>query len=219
MLDKNGRRVFLTDWQRQQLVRTNDRLRQLNSSVWRELRRVGRANLTSKKYKEVGTCLQMRAARIIAVLQLREDILNSGREQAASTRVIFEVRPPCEDCAALPEEPEQPEEHLGQEVPAPDPEHYRELDYLIEFVQRVVERLWSRSIRRKPVPDVISKGLRRLTLALLKQRRHLREMTLAPPGTSIEFRMPSDNRCSRCQKEMKIPDPDLPEPQGAHHEK
>jgi hypothetical protein len=216
MLDKKGRRFFFTDQQMQQLVLTNDLLRQSNGSALRELRRVGRPNLTSKKYKEPGIRLEMVAAQITNVLKLREDILISAREQGAAAFVIFEVRHICKDCTAPPEELE---DHLGEEVPAPDPAHYPELDHLIEFVQRTVGRLWSRSIQRKSLPDAFSKGLRRLTFALLKQRRHLRETTLAPAGTRIEFRVPSDNSCSRCKREMKIPDPDLPEPPGGHHEK
>ncbi len=53
MLDKKGRRFFFTHRQMQQLVLTNDRLRQSNGSAWRELRRVGRSNLTTKKYIEL----------------------------------------------------------------------------------------------------------------------------------------------------------------------
>jgi len=216
MLDKKGRRFFFTHRQMQQLVLTNDRLRQSNGSALRELRRVGRPNLTSKIYKEAGICLEMVAAQIIGVLQFREEILISAREQGAVEFVIFEVRPMCGDCTAPPEELE---DHLGEEVPAPDPAHYPELDHLIELAQRIGGRLWSGSIQRKPLPAAFSKGLRRLRGALLKQRRHLRETSLAPPRTRTEFRVPSDNRCSRCHKEMKIPDPDLPELQGGHHEK
>ena len=216
MLDKKGRRFFLTDPQMQQLVRSNDRLRQSNRSALRELRRVGRSNLTSKKYKEAGICLEMVAAQIIGVLQFREDILISARQPGAVELVIFEVRHICKDCTAPPEELE---DHLGEEVPAPDPGHYRELDHLIELAQGTVWRLWSGSIQRKPFPVAFSKGLRCLTAALLKQQRHLRETTLAPPRTRTEFRVPSDNSCSRCHQEMKIPDPDLPEPQGGHHGK
>ena len=216
MLDKKGRRFFFTDWQMQQLVLTNDRLRQSNGSALRELRRVGRPNLTSKIYKEAGICLEMVAAQIIGVLQFREEILISARELGAVELVIFEVRHICKDCTAP---PEGLEDHLGEEVPAPDPAHYPELDHLIELAQRIGGRLWSGSIPRKPLPAAFSKGLRRLRGALLKQRRHLRETTLARPRTRIEFRVPSDNSCSRCHKEMKIPDPDLPELQGGHHEK
>ena len=213
MLDKKERRFFFTDRQFQQLILTNDRLRQSNGSALRELRRVGRSNLTSK---EAGIRLEMVAAQIIGVLQFREEILISAREQGAVELVIFEVRHICKDCTAPPEELE---DHLGEEVPAPDPGHYRELDHLIELAQGTVWRLWSGSIQRKPLPAAFSKGLRRLVSALLKQRRHLRETTLAPPRTRTEFRVPSDNSCSRCHKEMKIPDPDLPEPQGGHHGK
>ena len=158
----------------------------------------------------------MVAGQIIGVLQLREDLLISAREQGAAAFVIFDVRPICGDCTAP---PEKLEDHLGEEVPAPDPAHYRELDHLIELAQRTVGRHWSGSIQRKSLPDAFSKGLRRLTPALLKQRRHLRETSLAPPRTRTEFRVPSDNSCSRCHQEMKIPDPDLPEPQGGHHGK
>jgi len=216
MLDKKGRRFFFTHRQMQQLVLTNDRLRQSNGSALRELRRVGRPNLTSKIYKEAGICLEMVAAQIIGVLQFREEILIPARDQGAVELVIFEVRHICKDCTAPPEELE---DHLGEEVPAPDPGHYRELDHLIELAQGTVWRLWSGSIQRKPLPAAFSKGLRRLVSALLKQRRHLRETTLAPPRTRTEFRVPSDNSCSRCHQEMKIPDPDLAEPQGGHHGK
>src|SRR5207245_1711033 len=136
MQDKKGRRFFFTDRQMQQLVRSNDRLRQSNGSALRELRRVGRSNLTSK---EAGIRLEMVAAQIIGVLQFREDILISAREQGAVEFVIFEVRPVCKDCTAPPEDLE---DHLGEEVPAPDPEHYRELDHLIELAQGTVGRLW-----------------------------------------------------------------------------
>ena len=164
MLNKKGRRFFLTDWQMRQLVRSNDLLRQSNGSALRELRRVGRSNLTSKRYKEAGICLQMVAAQIIGVLQFREEILISAREQGAAAFVIFEVRHICKDCTAPPEELE---DHLSEEVPAPDPAHYPELDHLIELAQWTVGRLWSRSIQRKPLPAAFSKGLRRLTPALL----------------------------------------------------
>ena len=213
MLDKKGRRFFLTDRQMQQLIRSNDRLRLSNGSALRELRGVGRSNLTSK---EAGICLEMVAAQIIGVLQFREEILISAREQGAVELVIFEVRHICKDCTAPPEELE---DHLGEEVPAPDPAHYLELDHLIELAQWTVGRLWSGSIQRKPFPAAFSEGLRCLTPALLKQRRHLREITLARPRTRTEFRVPSDNSCSRCHKEMKIPDPDLPEPHRGHHGK
>ena len=83
MLDKKERRFFFTDRQMQQLVLSNDRLRQSNGSALRELRRVGRPNLTSKRYKEAGICLQMVAAQIIGVLQFREEILISARDQGA----------------------------------------------------------------------------------------------------------------------------------------
>ena len=92
MLDKKRRRFFFTHRQMQQLVRTNDLLRQSNGSALRELRRVGRSNLTSK---EAGIRLEMVAAQIIGVLQFREEILISAREQAAAAFVIFEVRPIC----------------------------------------------------------------------------------------------------------------------------
>src|SRR5207244_5989540 len=115
MLDKKGRRFFLTDRQMQQLIRSNDRLRLSNGSALRELRRVGRSNLTSK---EAGIRLEMVAAQIIGVLQFREEILISARDQGAVELVIFEVRHICKDCTAPPEELE---EHLGEEVPAPDP--------------------------------------------------------------------------------------------------
>src|SRR5438309_4153447 len=159
MLDKKGRRFFFTHRQMQQLVLTNDRLRQSNGSAWRELRRVGRPNLTSKKYKEAGIRLQMVAAQIIGVLQFREDILISARQQGAVEFVIFEVRPICKDCTAPPEELV---DHLGEEVPAPDPAHYLELDHFIELAQRTIGQLWSESIRRKPFPAAFSEGLRRL---------------------------------------------------------
>ena len=114
MLDKKGRRFFLTDPQMQQLVRSNDRLRQSNRSALRELRRVGRSNLTSKKYKEAGIRLEMVAAQIIGVLQLREDILISAREQGAVELVIFEVRHICKDCTAPPEELEDHLKRFGR---------------------------------------------------------------------------------------------------------
>ena len=94
MLDKKERRFFFTDRQFQQLILTNDRLRQSNGSALRELRRVGRSNLTSK---EAGIRLEMVAAQIIGVLQFREDILISARQQGAVELVIFEVRPVCGD--------------------------------------------------------------------------------------------------------------------------
>jgi len=213
MLDKRGRRFLLTDRQMQQLILANDRLRRSNGSALRELRGVGRSNLTSK---EAGNRLEMVADQIIGVLQFREEILISARDQGAVELVIFEVRHICKDCTAPPEDLE---DHLGEEVPAPDPGRYRELDHLIEFAQWTVGRFGSGSIQRKPLPAAFSKGLRRLVSALLKQQRHLREMTLARPRTRTEFRVPSDNSCSRCHKEMKIPDPDLAEPQGGHHEK
>ena len=208
MLSKKDRPFFFTDQQMEQLKRTNGTLRQLNRDVRRELRGI-EAHLTDKQYREAGLLLGKLAIRMISVLRLREDVLNSGREQGP-TKFQLVISVDCNDCVI--EGRDRPlSRSSSDKIPEIDSAHLAELDSVMETAQNVVEQVWLCFEPRTP-PSAFLVGLKRLTDVLLKQRRHFQDIAAKPPCiTEViqEFEF-----CSSCHKPIKYPiqneDPNAP---------
>jgi hypothetical protein len=86
MVAMHEERVYVTERQKQQLKRTTGSLRQLNRTVLRELRRIGRPNQTTKRYSDAGVLLETAASQISSLLRFREETLTSARDEP---RVLF----------------------------------------------------------------------------------------------------------------------------------
>jgi hypothetical protein len=175
--------LYVTERQKQQIKRTTGSLRQLNRAVLGELRRIVRHNQTNKRYSEVGVLLETTASQITSLLRFRQGILSSARDEPRV--IVVEISVIGRSHNAFPEGLLYPTREQALPV---DPAHYLELEKLLEFVFRIGERLCSRNTRSKAFPSAFVAGLRRLTDALLKQQRHLRETTPAPSAVRTEIR-------------------------------
>ena len=144
------------------------------------------AALTNKQYRDAGVLLEKAASQITTLFRFREGIINPPRDElprvlVVTVRTIGRSDTPFSEDLAF-------RASAREEVPPVDPAHYLELETLLEFALQIGERLCSRSILCKNSLDAFIAGLRRLTAALLKQQRHLRETAPAPPPTRIEIR-------------------------------
>ena len=175
--------LYVTERQKQQLKRTTGSLRQLNRAVLGELRRLGRPNQTTKRYRDACALLETAASQISALLRFREGILSFARDEPRVIAVKIGVG----DRTRHPF-PEDPACCALEEVPPADPAHYLELETLLEFAFRIGERLCARSIRSENIPGAFVVGLRRLTAAILKQQKHLRQTSPAQSGVIAEIR-------------------------------
>ncbi len=194
MIAKHEEQLYVTERQKQQLTRTTGELRQLNRTVLRELRRIARPNQTNRRYRDAGVFLETAASQITTLLRFWEGILTSARDKPRLLVVTVTVIGRSDN--GFPEDLAYP---TREQVPPVDPAHYLELETLLEFAFRIGERLCSRSIRSKNFPEAFVVGLRRLTTALLKQQRHLRETAPAPPPTRIEIRDHTGIRQKYCK--------------------
>jgi hypothetical protein len=192
MLRKDQRRFSFTDWQILQLKQSIRRLHKLNRDAFGELRRVGR----------------MLATRMISALRLRQEILTAGREQQP-VRIEVIVGLACEPCAADRQFTEPDDESVSREALKEDPARQTEIETLLDLAQRTEERLSARCKSRRIPPAAFFRGIGRLTLALLRQQRHLRDTA---PRQTTEIKVQSGNAdgpdiCMYCHKSMEIDSP------------
>lgn len=200
-----GRYCF-TERQAQEYNRTLGHLRNLYGDAFRELRKVGRSNLTHKRYRDAGVFFAKVAAQMIYALQILVEIRSSA-QQPSCTRVEFVFSPVCGKCMTS---PYGREDHPGVEAPPLDPAHYAELEYLLEIVNHTSERLWSPGTGRKTLPgSAFTTGLKRLADALVKQLVRLREMAPALPAR-LESRVYEGDDCSKCHGPRTIPAAERP---------
>jgi len=136
-----------------------------------------------------------------SIVQVREEVLDFGREQQ-HTRTELVIGIVCGDCSITGDEPRDPLTDSDQ-IPEINSTHLPELESLVEFMQKMGDRLWSRL--RIP-PDVFVSGLKRLTDALLKQRRHLRNILPKPGAAKFELIIQRET-CHVCHRPMKDLDP------------
>ena len=200
MLAKSNKPYFFADSQVQQLNRTTRRLRKLNRDAQRELQRLNNLGLTNTKYRAAGKSFEILALQMISLLRFRETILNSAREQRVD-EFVLRIGFICHECrlneiqCARP--PISPSPDRSLEVLKQDPAHQGEVEMLLLLAQKIGERLSARNMLTT-TRRVVMTGLKRLTDALLKQWRHLKE-TLNTPEARIEVRMEGD-ACYVCKE-------------------
>ncbi len=198
---KNKGPYFFADQQMQEYNRTITRLRNLGCEASLELRKIGRSNVSTKRYQDAGDFFAAVAAQMTAALQFLVEILRSA-QQPSRTLVQFVYAPVCGKCMASPYERE---DHPGVEAPPPlDPAHFGELEELLEFVNQTSERLWSSGTRRKTLPAELTRGLKCLANGLVKLLRHFRE-TAPALRTRLEIDVYDGDDCCRCHGPLTTP--------------
>jgi hypothetical protein len=188
-----------------QYHRTLRHLHQLHRIAFRDLRQVLRPTLTNKQYHDADGSLGTVAREMNSELQFLVEIQSCAREQGPK-RVIFEVSLLCPNCTVAPDELQ---DHAEDEFPPLDPDHYAELDDLLELTQRISQQSGSLSRRHKPLPGALTAGRKRFTDALVKERRHFRE-TAAAQRTTIEW-LDHGPVCRVCKQPVTIPAADGPD--------
>ena len=195
MLTKYKGRRFVTKQQRQQISRTYDFLRELHRDAVPALPEMGRSTVTDKRADDL---LGRIAEEIVSAVKFLVEISSSAQEQGR--RVVFEISVICGYCSAPPDEsPDNPESG----VPLPDPAHLLELDCLFDFADQKGRR-GARRMRHKNSTGGPFTGYKKFMAALMKERRHFREMAAASPAP-IQFRVNGPD-CSVCHQPTKIID-------------
>jgi len=185
---------FFTERQTQQLKDTNVSLNRMNLIIRGALHRVRRSDLTQKQYRQEGLAFGAIANRIVSVLKFRQEILGVARGKKPDL-IRLKYHLICGDCNPPPRKSQTNQ----NKVPQPDPAHLPELDNLVESCFETGERVWSHTIPPRTLPVGFFAGLKRLTDALLKQQRHLRNTAPNPPEPKIEVVM-GDDICGVCHK-------------------
>jgi hypothetical protein len=203
MLSKNQRPVYFTDGQLQQLRRNTDSLRKLNRVALGALRRIGYTVVTDSEYRDAGDSFSMVASRMGTLLRVRRELLAAGREQLPQRiEVIFGGK--CDACwengpfRKLDDPAADPREALE-----PDPAHLSETEALLDLAMRTEGRVSVRRESRRAPLRAFFLGISRLTWAVLRQQRELREAAFKHvPETKVAR---SDN-CADCHKPMETED-------------
>ena len=178
MIRKDQRPFCFTDWQGQQLKRTDHSLRKLNRDALDELRHVGRTALTYAQYQARAERVATVAIRMISALRVREEILASGREQEPET-ILVEFLPNCTNCEenGLLEKPDR-DEDASLQARMQDPTYQKEVEDLVELALRTEERVSARWKSRRTPPRALFVAINRLTSAVLRQQQMLRRNAL-----------------------------------------
>jgi len=192
---------FFTQQQADGYNRTLGNLREVHGDAFRELRLIVLSNLTKKSYMQAGESLTSVASQINSGLQFIMEILCSAQKQPP-LGVEFVVSGLCRNCTAPPEPPDDP----GVKLPPLDPAHQAVLDDLLDLTQRVSQRLGSFSRRHKTIPTALTKGVKCVTDALIRERRHFRD-TAAVPETELRF-LVEGPPCCVCGRMPEVPPPD-----------
>jgi hypothetical protein len=205
MIRKNQRPFDFTDRQILQLKRSNRSLRKLNRDALGELQRVGGRALTRTQCREAGESLGILAIRMITMVRILQETLVAGRENEVQLiQVIFSLY--CENCSKNgPLERPDDDEAASREALKQDPAWQTEIDSLLNLAQRIEQRVSARCKSRGRSPSTFSRGISRLTSALLRQQRHLRNTTLKH-GPEIEVLELDSDTCVDCQTPIKDDD-------------
>ena len=202
MLRKNQRRLLFTEIQLRQLKRAKDRLLKLNRAALCELRRIRVTHLTYRQYSEAGEVLRTIATQMISTLQLRQEILIAGREQQPQL-ILVVVRTHCVSCAEK-RRPSNADDEKSGSREALEPGYQTEIDSLLELVCQTEERLSERQRSRGAPPRAFFGAISRLTSALLRQQRHLRDTAARQtPEIEVQFDL---STCKHCRKPMRNED-------------
>jgi hypothetical protein len=196
MIRKNQRPLYFTDSQLQQLRRNTDSLRKLNRVALGALRRVGSV-VTDLEYRDAGDSFSMVASRMGTLLRVRRELLAAGREQLPQRiEVIFGGK--CDACwengpfRKLDDPAADPREALE-----PDPAHLSETEALLDLAMRTEERVSVRRESRRAPLRAFFLGISRLTWAVLRQQRELREAAFKHVP---EIKVAYSANCSDCHK-------------------
>jgi hypothetical protein len=141
---------------------------------------------------------------MVSTLQLRQEIVIAGREQQPQ-QILVVIRWRCATCA----ERRRPnnrddEQSASREALEVDPEYQTEIDSLLELVCQTEERVSECQRSRGAPPRAFFEGISRLTSALLRQQRHLRDIA-ARQTPEIEVQHETGG-CMHCRKPMKNED-------------
>jgi hypothetical protein len=185
---------FFSERQTEQLKNTNVILNRVNLTAHSALRRVRWSNLTQNQYREEGLAFGTIANRLLSVLKFRQEILRVARRKKPDLIELEHYRI-CGDC----DPPPRKTENDRSTVPAPDPGDLLVLDNLVESCFEMSERVWCRVVPPRILPVAFFAGLKRLTDALLKERRHFQDTAPNPPSPTIEVVM-GDDICGVCHK-------------------
>jgi hypothetical protein len=206
MIRKNQRPFNFTDWQVQQLNRTNYTMRQLNRIARDVLRRIGHLYLTPRQYREAVTSLATVTIRMTSALQFREAILTAARQQQLQLIVLHFGSSESEELTA------HDDDETACEVLKQHPAHQTEIASLLELTSRIEELVSTRSTLRRASLNAFFQRVSRFRLAVLKQQRDL-QATSARQTTEIkleyehEFEDEDPNGfgiCDDCHKSIKI---------------
>ena len=204
MLRKNQRQFLFTEFQLRQLKRAKDRLLKLNRAASCELRRIRFRHLSNTQCREAGEVFRTIATQMVSALQLRHEVLIAGREQQLQLIVVVFHRR-CVSCAEKRRPSNADDEESGsREALEPDPGYQTEIDSLLELVCQTEERVSECQRSRGAPPRAFFEGISRLTSALLRQQRHLRDIA-ARQTPEIEVQHGSAG-CINCRKPTKNED-------------
>jgi hypothetical protein len=204
MIRKSQRSVFFTDRQLQGLRRNTDSLHELNRFALGALRRIGYTALTDSEYRDAGDSFSMMARQMVTLLRVRRELLIACREQPCqSIEVIFGGT--CDACQknGLLTKPDDHEAD-SREALESDPVHLSEIESLLDLALRIQERLSVRCESRRPPLNAFFMGIDRLTSAVLRQQRGLRE-TSVKHVPEIKVAERPDN-CAHCNKPLETED-------------
>lgn len=207
LIRKNQRPFKFTDCQGQQLKRINRRLRKLNRTARTELRRVRYAGLTTQ-YRETGNRLEIIAIGMISALRVRRGILIAGRQQQPTLYVIsFGTQ--CVNCSKNGHRRTNNDEPAACVVLELDHAHEQEIDSLLELARRTEEAVSARCESRGTCPIKLSRGISRLTSAVLRQQSDLHDTAFKqPPEIKVEFDdLDGPDICMGCHTPIEIDDP------------
>jgi hypothetical protein len=169
---KNQRPFNFTDWQVQQLKRTNQSLRKLNRAARCELRVIGRIDLTHRQYRKAGESFGSIATRMIGALRFHHAIVKAGPEQQP-LRFVVRFVTPCVDGSESRQITRHDDDEIKREALKQDPAHRAEIESLLELTNSIEDLASRRSMLRGAPLNAFFLGINRFRLALLEQQQHL----------------------------------------------
>jgi hypothetical protein len=204
MIRKNQRPLYFTDSQVQQLRRNNYSLRKLNRVALGVLRRIRSTALTNTEYRDAGDSFVRMANQMMSALRVRRELIAAGREQLLQ-RIEVRFGGMCDACSEK-KLRTKPDDHEAdsREALEQDPAHQSEIESLLELALRTAERVSVRCESGQVPPKAFFLGINRLTSAVLRQQRDLRETALKHQPEIEVVHCPG--HCMNCHQPMRTED-------------
>ncbi len=189
---KNQRPFNFTDWQVQQLKRTNKSLRKLNRAARHELRLIGRMDLTQRQYREAGDLLGTIAKRMIGELRFHHAIVEAEPEQQP-LRIVVRFVTPCVHRSESTQLTGHDDDEAAREAVKQAQAHQAEIESLLELTNSIEDLVSRRSMLRGMPLNAFFLKINRFRLAVLEQQQHLLATVpqLMPP-VEIQFEDDAD---------------------------